>query len=70
MIIQDDENDWPLEFALMSEIYSNAVVNLAATDAKDGSVGLFHERCVASSTTILVDQIIKNIQTPGRLILL
>jgi len=46
MIIQDDENDWPLEFALMSEIYSNAVVNLAATDAKDGSVGLFHERDV------------------------
>jgi len=44
--IQDDEDDWRRESALMGEIYGNAVANIAATDAKDGSVGLFHERDV------------------------
>ncbi|KAF8860606.1 HET-domain-containing protein, partial [Acephala macrosclerotiorum] len=46
-IIQDDEDDWRRESALMSEVYGNAVVNLAATDAKDGSGGLFRQRVVA-----------------------
>ena len=40
-IVQDDEDDWRRESALMSEVYGNAVVNLAATDAEDGSGGLF-----------------------------
>lgn len=31
----------------MSEIYGNAVAKIAATDAKDGSVGLFYERDVS-----------------------
>ncbi|KUJ13883.1 HET-domain-containing protein, partial [Mollisia scopiformis] len=45
-IIQDDEDDWRRESALMSEVYANAVVNIAAAGAKDGSVGLFFERDV------------------------
>ncbi|KAE9367227.1 HET-domain-containing protein [Stipitochalara longipes BDJ] len=43
-IIQDDEDDWRQEAALMSEIYGNATVNIAAEGAKDGSIGLFFER--------------------------
>ena len=45
-IVQDDEDDWRRESALMSEVYGNAVVNLAATDAEDGSGGLFRQRVV------------------------
>jgi hypothetical protein len=46
-IVQDDEDDWHQESALMSEVYGNAVVNLAATHARDGSAGLFAERNVS-----------------------
>jgi hypothetical protein len=60
-IIQDDEDDWRKESALMSEVYGNAVVNLAATDAKDGSVGLFHQRVVARITKQYVQT--KSLQT-------
>jgi hypothetical protein len=60
-IIQDNEDDWRKESALMSEVYSNAVVNLAATDAKDGSVGLFHQRVIARITKQYVQT--KSLQT-------
>ncbi|KAE8453294.1 hypothetical protein EG329_011361 [Mollisiaceae sp. DMI_Dod_QoI] len=43
-IVQDDEDDWRQESALMSQVYGNAVVNIAATKAENGSVGLFAER--------------------------
>jgi hypothetical protein len=49
-IVQDDEDDWRKESALMKEVYCNAVVNLAATNAKDGSVGLFRERDVSRAS--------------------
>jgi hypothetical protein len=45
-IIQDDAADWDHEAAMMGEIYSNGVVNIAAAGAEDGSVGLFYERDV------------------------
>ena len=43
-IVQDDEIDWRLESALMSSIYGNADLNIAASGAVDGSQGLFFER--------------------------
>ncbi|KAF8862798.1 HET-domain-containing protein [Acephala macrosclerotiorum] len=45
-IVQDDEEDWRLESALMSQVYGNAAVNIAATKAKNGTFGLFTERDV------------------------
>jgi hypothetical protein len=48
-IIQDDDVDWRQESALMSEVYGNAIVNIAATNAKDSSVGLFSQRDVSRS---------------------
>lgn len=43
-IIQDDVSDWEKESALMGQIYEGAVVNIAATWAADGSLGLYHGR--------------------------
>lgn len=56
-IIQDDEEDWRQESALMSRVYGNAVVNIAATSALDGSMGLFFDRDVrrASRTCVVTN---------------
>jgi Heterokaryon incompatibility protein (HET) len=43
-IIQDSKDDWAKEAALMHQVYSNAAVNIAADDAKDGTDDLFRER--------------------------
>jgi hypothetical protein len=43
-IIQDSQQDWAREAALMSEVYANALVNLAATASSDSSGGLFRFR--------------------------
>lgn len=43
-IIQDDVADWEKESAVMGRIYEGAVVNIAATWAADGSLGLYHGR--------------------------
>ena len=43
-IFQDHLEDWENEAASMRDVYSNALFNLAATSAKDGSAGLFSER--------------------------
>jgi hypothetical protein len=42
--IQDSKEDWAQEVALMHQVYSNAIVNIAADDAKDGTEGLFRDR--------------------------
>lgn len=40
-IIQDkDSDDWSIESARVSEIYGNSYLNIAATNAQDGSQGL------------------------------
>jgi hypothetical protein len=36
-IIQDDEDDWRQESALMSTVYGNSYLNIAAAGASDGS---------------------------------
>lgn len=43
-IIQDDVADWERESAVMGQIYEGAVVNVAATWAADGSLGIYHAR--------------------------
>ncbi|KAH8767613.1 heterokaryon incompatibility protein-domain-containing protein [Hyaloscypha finlandica] len=43
-IIQDDDDDWDRESTLMAEVYGNATVNIAASQAGDGTFGLFVER--------------------------
>lgn len=40
-IIQDSKPDWEQEAMMMASYYSNAELTIAATAAKDGSVGLF-----------------------------
>lgn len=41
-IFQDSATDWQEQAALMSRVYTNALFNIAATSARDGSVGLKH----------------------------
>ncbi|KAK1750475.1 heterokaryon incompatibility protein-domain-containing protein [Echria macrotheca] len=43
-IIQDDTNDWALESSRMAAVYSNAVLTVAADDAKDADVGFLKPR--------------------------
>ena len=43
-IVQDDEEDWKAESARMTNVYGEAVLNVAAVGAVDGSVGCFFER--------------------------
>jgi hypothetical protein len=40
-IIQDSEIDWRQESMLMAEVYSNALLNIAATASRNGNGGLF-----------------------------
>jgi hypothetical protein len=40
-IVQDSKDDWMKEAALMGDIYSNAVVTIAALDSPDSDTGLF-----------------------------
>jgi Heterokaryon incompatibility protein (HET) len=49
-IIQDSEDDWAQESVRMSAVYGNAVVNISATNSKDGNGGLFCGRDVLKST--------------------
>jgi hypothetical protein len=43
-IFQDNLQDWATEAAIMHSVYKNALLNLAANGAADGSVGLSFER--------------------------
>ena len=43
-IIQDSQDDWLHEALLMSSVYSNSRLNLAATSSSDGHGGLYHAR--------------------------
>ncbi|KAK1834603.1 heterokaryon incompatibility protein-domain-containing protein [Podospora conica] len=43
-IIQDDQEDWMVESAKMSDTYSNAMLNIAATAMRNSSIGLFNPR--------------------------
>lgn len=43
-IIQDSEEDWAIQSALMAQIYGDCDLNIAATSAPNGSVGCFFDR--------------------------
>ncbi|KAH8171572.1 heterokaryon incompatibility protein (HET) domain-containing protein [Sarocladium implicatum] len=45
-IIQDSPQDWIVESLQMRQVYSNASLNIAATDSRDSHGGLFRERNV------------------------
>lgn len=49
-IVQDDEDDWLREAALMSDIYGSSILTIAATGAADGNVGCYRERDPAAVT--------------------
>lgn len=53
-IIQDSDSDWQKEAVLMSTVYGDAVVNIAASSAVDGSVGLFFNRDPIRESKFLV----------------
>ncbi len=43
-ILQGDKDDWEIEGSKMADVYSNATVCIAATDANDDSVGFLKPR--------------------------
>lgn len=43
-IIQGDKEDWKLEAQSMASVYTNSILNIAATDSPDGARGLFVSR--------------------------
>lgn len=45
--VQDDAKDWECEASLMSTVYGNSTLNIAAAWARDGSQGLFCPRPVS-----------------------
>lgn len=42
--VQDSVEDWNKKAVLMSEVYHNAIWNIAATGASDSNMGLFFDR--------------------------
>jgi len=51
-ICQDDGDDWDRESAKMASVYSNSYLTIAATQAKNSSVGLFAPRTTPEYITI------------------
>ncbi|KAH8763870.1 heterokaryon incompatibility protein-domain-containing protein, partial [Hyaloscypha finlandica] len=43
-IVQDDENDWRKEAALMSSVYGGSSINISASSAKNGTFGCIQKR--------------------------
>lgn len=46
-IIQDSVADWEVESARMASVYKNATITIAASNAADGSVGIFRQGSAA-----------------------
>jgi hypothetical protein len=53
-IIQDSDDDWQIESSKMDLVYSNALFNIAATAAEDGSAGLLADRDFVSTQSVVV----------------
>lgn len=51
-IIQDSDQDWELESVRMSRVYGNSALNIAASRASDGSMGLFSKRLPVEIETL------------------
>ena len=54
-IVQDSKEDWSQEALRMSLIYSNAIVNIAATASKDGSGTLLPARNPSMPVACIID---------------
>ena len=54
-IIQDSPEDWQYEASRMGKVYEFAVCNIAATRAKDGTVGCFTARNLMGVEPCIVD---------------
>ncbi|EPE36661.1 hypothetical protein GLAREA_08824 [Glarea lozoyensis ATCC 20868] len=51
-IVQDSEDDWQAESSQMGRVYSNALLNIAATAARDGSDGVTSD-CYEETLSVL-----------------
>ena len=54
-IIQDSKEDWLQQSAIMTEIYSNALINFAATASSSCDGGLFRSRSYSDVNPCIVD---------------
>lgn len=63
-IIQDSKSDWEIESSLMSTVYGNSTLNLAASMAQDGNMGLFSSRDPQTVKTLRV-QLQQYLQVPN-----
>jgi hypothetical protein len=45
-IVQDDEDDWRREASQMKDVYGSSALNIAATEASDGTQGCLFSRVV------------------------
>jgi hypothetical protein len=54
-IIQDSEEDWLRQSALMADIYARSFINLAATVSRTSNEGLFRYRAPSDVSPCLVD---------------
>src|SRR5207248_2982479 len=52
-IIQDDRDDWAKESPKMGLIYTNAILTIAASAARDSSCGLFSHRTGADGADLV-----------------
>lgn len=53
-ILQDSKEDWLKESALMGTVYSQSLLNIAATASSDGDGGLFHYDTTLSANACMV----------------
>jgi Heterokaryon incompatibility protein (HET) len=54
-IIQDDNDDWKREASKMADVYGNSYLTIAASAAKDGSVGCLVPRTIPAARSFKVD---------------
>ena len=59
-IIQDDAEDWAIQSSEMAQIYSGALMTIAASSAENGSAGLFAERTPLSHVLTIKDPVEAN----------
>jgi Heterokaryon incompatibility protein (HET) len=64
-IIQDNDRDWQRESTRMSNVYGDAVVNIAASSAQDGSVGLFCDRSIIRASRYRIHTNTSEVFEPG-----
>ncbi|KAF6823862.1 heterokaryon incompatibility protein [Colletotrichum plurivorum] len=63
----DKVKDWTREVRLMASVYSNSVINIAASDASNSSAGMFRDRDTKPATPLLVALPVPVVLREGRL---